>query len=187
MATTNAISILGIPGSLRNGSYNRLLLNAARELMPSIAQLEVYDLADIPIYNQDNEQALPRSVEIFKQKILQADAILFASPEYNYSIPAVLKNAIDWASRPMGKSAWARKPAAVIGASAGMLGSVRAQYHLRQVLVALDMPTVNQPEVLVGTARACFDADGRLTDATSRDLLKRLLENLVDLTQTHRH
>jgi chromate reductase, NAD(P)H dehydrogenase (quinone) len=183
MAATNMIQILGIAGSLRNQSYNRLLLNAAQELMPATAQLEILDLEDIPIFNQDKEKTLPQSVERLKDKIRQADGILFASPEYNYSIPAVLKNAIDWASRPIGTSAWARKPAALMGASPGLLGTARAQYHLRQILVALDMPTVNQPEVVVGLAHERFDARGHLTDEKSKQLLKTLLENLVDLVQ----
>jgi chromate reductase len=186
MATTTPVSILGISGSLRSGSYNKLLLEAAQELLPSTAELKIFDISDIPLYNQDNEYPLPRSVEILKEKVGQADAILFASPEYNYSIPAVLKNAIDWASRPQGENAWLRKPAAIIGASPGMLGTVRAQNHLRQVLFALDMHVVNKPEVLVGGARERFDADGRLVDVASRTLLKGLLENLIALAEEHR-
>jgi chromate reductase len=186
MTTTTPVSILGIPGSLRAGSYNKLLLKAAQELLPSTAQLEILDISDIPLYNQDNEGSLPRSVELLKEKVQQADAVLFATPEYNYSIPAVLKNAIDWASRPMGKNSWLRKPAAIIGASAGVLGTVRAQYHLRQVLVALDMQVANKPEVLIGAAHQRFDADGRLVDSTSRELLKSLLENLIALAEQHR-
>jgi chromate reductase len=186
MASTDTIKILGIAGSLRSQSYNRLLLKAAQELMPASAQLEIMDLDDIPIFNQDKERAPPKIVERLKDKIRQADGILFASPEYNYSIPGVLKNAIDWASRPMGSSAWASKPAALMGASPGLLGTARAQYHLRQILVALDMPAVNQPEVIVGLAHERFDASGRLADEKSRQLVKVLLGNLVDLVQQQR-
>jgi chromate reductase len=178
----NSIKILGIAGSLRAQSFNLSLLKTAQESLPAGAQMEIFDLADLPIYNQDLEQTLPPSVERLKAAIKGADAILFATPEYNYSIPGVLKNAIDWASRPGGTSAWAGKPAAIIGASAGALGTARAQYHLRQILVALDMPTVNLPEVMIGGARDRFDANGQLTDEKSKQLLGSLLANLLNLT-----
>jgi chromate reductase len=186
MTTTTPVSILGISGSLRAGSYNKLLLKAAQELLPSTAELEILDISDIPLYNQDNEHPLPHSVEIMKEKIARADAVLFASPEYNHSIPAVLKNAIDWASRPHGKNAWLWKPAAIIGASPGTLGTVRAQNHLRQVLFALDMHIVNKPEIFVSAAHDRFDANGRLVDAASITLLKGLLENLIAQVEKHR-
>jgi chromate reductase len=180
---TKSIHILGIAGSLRAQSFNRSLLKNAQERLPADAALEIYDLDDVPLYNQDLEQALPPGVERLKAAIARSDAILFATPEYNYSIPGVLKNAIDWASRPGGASAWAGKPAAIIGATPGTLGTARAQYHLRQILVALDMPTVNQPEVMIAGARDRFDSNGHLSDEKSIQLLDALLGKLISLTR----
>lgn len=180
---TKSIHILGIAGSLRAQSFNRSLLKNAQERLPADAALEIYDLDDVPIYNQDLEQALPPSVERLKSAIARSDAILFATPEHNYSISSVLKNAIDWASRPGGASAWAGKPAAIVGATPGTLGTARAQYHLRQILVALDMPTVNQPEVMIAGARDRFDSNGHLNDEKSIQLLDALLKKLISLTR----
>ena len=177
------IKILGIVGSLRKGSYNHFALKAAQELVPDGAVLSLVKLHGIPVFNQDTEMTLPAAVLEFKRQILAADAILFATPEYNYSVSGVLKNAIDWASRPYGESAWSGKPAAVMGASTGSLGSARAQYHLRQILVTLDMPVVNQPEVMIGNAAQHFDQDGRLTDEPTRQDIQKLLGALVQLAQ----
>lgn len=177
------IEILGIVGSLRNGSYNHFALKAARELVPEGAVLNLIELHGIPVFDQDNEMALPGAVLEFKARILAADAILFATPEYNYSVPGGLKNAIDWASRPYGESAWLGKPAAVMGASAGHLGTARAQYHLRQILVTLNMPVVNQPEVMISHAAQRFDQDGRLTDEPTRQIIQKLLVALLHLVK----
>lgn len=177
----DTIRILGIVGSLRSGSYNRLALKAAQELLPDGVELELIELHGIPVFNQDDELLPPAAVVEFKRRIAAADAILFATPEYNYSIPGVLKNAIDWASRPYGKSAWLGKPAALLGASTGSLGTARAQYHLRQILVAQDMPVVSQPEVMIGLAEQRFDSDGRLVDESSRKLIRALLARLARL------
>lgn len=177
------VRILGIPGSLRKDSYNRALLRATGPLLPADARLETFDLQGIPPFNQDEERNPPARVAEFKARIRAADAILFVTPEYNYSVPGVLKNAIDWASRPYGDSAWQGKPAALMGASVGTLGSARAQYHLRQILVTLDMPTVNQPEVMIAKAADRFDARGELLDDTSKQLIRRLLEALVNLAR----
>lgn len=178
--------ILGICGSLRKASFNRAALNAAGKLLPSGASLEAFELDVIPVFNQDNEQTPPPRVVEFKDKIRASDAILFVTPEYNFSIPGVLKNAIDWASRPSGQSAWKGKPVAIMGASAGALGTARAQYHLRQCFVFLDMPAVNQPEVLIGGAAQKFDAQGQLTDQVAKDLIAKLLVNLVGLAQRYK-
>lgn len=180
------IQILGIVGSLRKDSYNRFALKAAQELVPDGAVLNLIELHGIPVFNQDNEMALPASVLEFKRQILAADAILFATPEYNYSLPGGLKNAIDWASRPYGESAWTGKPAAMMGASVGNLGTARAQYHLRQILVTLDMPTVNQPEVMIANAAQQFDQNGRLTDEPARQFIQQLLGALVQLVKINR-
>ena len=182
----NEIGILGIVGSLRKDSYNHFALKAAQELVPEGAVLNLIELRGIPIYDQDNEMAPPEIVLEFKRRILAADAILFATPEYNYSIPGGLKNAIDWASRPYGKSAWLGKPAAIMGASVGNLGTARAQYHLRQILVAQNMPVVNQPEVMIASATKYFDQSGRLTDETTRQFIQKLLAELVRLVTTIR-
>src|SRR5512136_247011 len=149
MAVTmkNELKFLGFVGSLRNSSYNRSLMRAAMQLLPEAVTMEVFEIADIPPFNQDLERNPPEIVRQMKAKIRKADAILFVSPEYNYSIPGVLKNAIDWASRPIVDNAWEGKPVAVMGASIGSIGTARAQYHLRQTFVFLNMYPVNQPEV----------------------------------------
>src|SRR5918999_444066 len=154
------VRILGIAGSLRRQSYNRALLRAATHIAPEGAAINVFEIDGIPPFNEDDEQNPPAKVVELKRRIREADAVLFVTPEYNYSIPGVLKNAIDWASRPYGDSAWAGKPAAIMGASVGTLGSARAQYHLRQCFVFLDMYAVNQPEVMIGNAAQRFDAQG---------------------------
>ena len=176
-------SILGIPGSLRKASFNRHALVAAQALVPAGAALEIFELEGIPPFNQDQEKQPPTRVTELKAKVRAADAILFATPEYNYSIPGVLKNAIDWASRPYGDNAWQGKPVAVMGASVGMLGSARAQYHLRQCFVFLNMYPVNQPEVLIASAAQRFNERGELTDETSRELIRKLLAELVAWTK----
>lgn len=174
------IKILGIPGSLRAGSYNKGLLRAAQELLPTGVTLDLFDLNGLPVFSEDIEKNPPAQVTDLKKQIRAADAILFATPEYNYSIPGGLKNAIDWASRPYGDSAWLGKPAAIMGASIGRFGSARAQYHLRQVFVYLDMDVINQPEVMVGNASEMFDAQGKLTHDTSKKLIRELIQNLVN-------
>jgi chromate reductase len=180
------LKILGVPGSLRKASYNLSALKAAQKLVPADAEIEIFDLHGIPSFNEDEERTPPERVVEFKKKIREADAILFATPEYNYSIPGVLKNAIDWASRPYGDSAWNGKPAAILGASAGAYGTVRAQYHLRQSFVFLNIQPVQQPEVLIGPASQKFDAEGNLTDEKTKKLISQLLENLIGLTKQMR-
>jgi chromate reductase, NAD(P)H dehydrogenase (quinone) len=178
----NKIRILGFAGSLRRGSFNKALLRAAAELVPESAELEIFDLQGIPLFNQDSEIDPPAIVRDFKLKISAADAILIATPEYDYSFPGVLKNAIDWASRPYGDNSFDDKPVAIISASAGMLGGVRAQYQLRQVLVFLNMHPVNTPDVLIGFEVQKFDSNGKLVDENSKKFLKQLLDNLVSWT-----
>jgi chromate reductase len=176
------IRVLGFAGSLRKGSYNRALLRVAAELMPKNTILEIFDLEGIPPFNQDLETQPPEKVKVFKAKVKAADAILIATPEYNYSIPGVLKNAIDWASRPYPDNAFNDKPVAMMGASTGMLGTARAQYHLRQCFVFLNIHTVNKPEVMVNYAPEKFDADGRLKDEKARRLIGDMIESLIALT-----
>jgi chromate reductase len=177
------LTILGIAGSTREGSFNRAALRAAQSLAPQGATIETFDIKRLPGFNQDEETNPPAQVVELKQRVRSADAILFVTPEYNYSVPGVLKNAIDWASRPYGDSAWAKKPVAIMGASIGTLGTARAQYHLRQMFVFLNMFAVNQPEVMIGNAHKHFDQDGNLTDETAKKLIGQLLEGLVELTR----
>jgi chromate reductase len=179
----NPIRILGIAGSLRRESYNRSTLRAATKLAPEGATLDVFELDGIPGFNQDEEQNPPAKVVDFKRRIREADAILIVTPEYNYSIPGVLKNAIDWASRPYGDSAWNGKPAAIMGASIGTIGTARAQCHLRQMFVFLNMHAINQPEVMIGNAAERLDSGGDLTDEATKEFLRKLLQNLVDWTR----
>jgi chromate reductase, NAD(P)H dehydrogenase (quinone) len=174
----DSIKILGIAGSVRKASFNKSALRAAQKLVPEGASLEIFDIDGLPGFNQDDEKNPPAKVTELKAKVRAAGAILFVTPEYNYSIPGVLKNAIDWASRPYGDSAWTGKPVAVMGASVGVIGTARAQYHLRQVFVFLDMEAVNQPEIMINASKS-FDDQGNLTDQTSKDLIKKLLANLV--------
>ena len=180
---STSIRILGIAGSLRKASYNRGALRAAQELAPADAKIEIFDLDGIPIFNQDDDSRPPEKVTQFKRQIRAADAILICTPEYNYSIPGVLKNAIDWASRPYGDSAWDGKPVAIMGASPGMLGTARAQYHLRLCFVFLNMYPLNKPEVMIANASERFDEQGNLTDQDTRDHIKKLVEALVKWTR----
>lgn len=177
------INVLGFAGSLRKESYNKALLQNTLELAPRDANIEIFDLNGIPPFNQDLESAVPEKVKEFKRKIKAADAILIVTPEYNYSIPGVLKNSIDWASRPYGDNSFENKPVAIMSASTGMLGGARAQYHLRQSLVFLNMYPVNRPEVFVTLAVQKFDEKGKLIDQKTRELITALLENLVSWTR----
>lgn len=173
------MNIFAICGSLRKESFNRKTLQAAVELAPKTLTFDVYDrLADIPPYNEDvREKGNPPVVLDLRDRIKKADALLFVTPEYNYSIPGVLKNAIDWASRPP-EQPFNGKPAAVIGASTSLLGTGRAQYHLRQSFVFLNILPVNHPEVMIAAADKKFDAQGKLIDEMARKLIGQLLVNL---------
>jgi chromate reductase len=173
------VKILGIAGSLRKASYNRGALRAAQQLCPQGATIEVFELDGIPGFSQDEERQPPQKVVDLKNRIRAADAILFVTPEYNYGLPGVLKNAIDWASRPYGDSAWNGKPAAIISAALSMGGGVRAQYQLRQSFVFLNVEAVLQPEVAIGNASERFDEQGNLKDETSKKLIGQLLQALV--------
>jgi chromate reductase len=177
------VNILGFAGSLRKESFNRALLRAALELVPKDAKLEIFDLEGIPLFNQDLENQPAEKVKEFKAKIRAADAVLIATPEYNYSIPGVLKNAIDCASRPYGDNAFEHKPVAIMGASIGMSGSAKAQYHLRQCFVFLTCFALNQPEVIVPFAQEKIDKNGKVTDQKTREKIKELLESLVAWTR----
>ena len=172
--------VCGIAGSLRAGSYNRALLRAAQELLPEGMELRLFDrLRDIPPYDGDVEaKGMPEPVLALKEAIASADAVLVTTPEYNHSVPGVLKNAVDWASRPPGQSAFRGKTVAVMGASTGNVGTARAQVDLRTILAANGARLLPGPEMLVARAQERFDGDGRLTDERTRKLLRTLLEAL---------
>ncbi len=173
------IKILGFAGSLRKGSYNMAVLKSAVELVPKNAELEVFDLNGIPLFNQDTENPLPERVKEFKKRIRDADAILIATPEYNHSIPGVLKNALDWASRPYGDNSFEGKPVAIMSASDGVMGGERAQWPLRQVFVYLDMHPINRPEIAIGNVSKKLDANGKLIDEDTEERIKKQLDALV--------
>jgi len=177
------VRILGVAGSLRRGSYNQSALRAATLLVPENSKIDVFQLDGIPMFNEDDEKHPPSSVLELKKRIRRADALLIVTPEYNYSIPGVLKNAIDWACRPYGDSAWSGKAAAIMGASPSAIGTARAQYHLRQILVALNLFTLNQPEVVIADAAHRFDENGNLIHELTKQLIQQLLKNLVDWTR----
>ncbi len=182
MSTPRPIRVLGISGSLRRGSYNTAALRAAAELAPPGMTIEIAPLDKLPFYDADveREEGFPPAVEELRDSIRDADALLIATPEYNYSVPGVLKNAIDWASRGKADAPINRKPTAIMGAG-GRLGTVRAQLHLREIARHNDLRVVGRPEVLIDRAWTKFDEAGNLTDERHRDQIRRLLEALADL------
>ena len=183
MQATRDLTFLGISGSLRAGSYNSAALRAAGGLLPERVTLEIADIAAMPLYDDDVKVAgIPQVVEALRARVARADALLIVTPEYNFSVPGVLKNTIDWLSRTPSQP-FARKPTAIMGASQGVLGTARCQYHLRQVLTALNALTLNKPEVMIASAAGKFDASGNLTDAPTREHIARLLQTLADWTR----
>jgi chromate reductase, NAD(P)H dehydrogenase (quinone) len=176
------LKILGICGSLRRGSYNMGALRAAGELLPEGMSMTIAEIGDIPLFNQDVMDAgMPAPVQRFRGQVVEADGILIASPEYNFSVTAALKNAIDWASRPPNQ-AFQDKPVAIFSAAIGPLGGARGQYDLRRILTQLWAYVLPRPEVFIGMAAGKFDAEGRLTDETTRKFLSDLLAGLRDWT-----
>jgi chromate reductase len=183
MSASRDLVFLGISGSLRSGSYNSAALRAAAGLVPDGVTLETADISAIPLYNDDVKVArIPDAVEDLRGRVERADALLIVSPEYNFSVPGVLKNAIDWLSRTP-KVPFVRKPTAIMGASQGVLGTARCQYHLRQVLTAVNAYVVNKPEVMIASAAGKFDAAGNLTDQPTREHVAKLLQALADWTR----
>jgi chromate reductase len=180
----DTLKVLGFAGSLRRGSLNKSLLRAAQELAPLGMTIEPYDLGTIPLYNYDlEEQGDPRPVAEFKEAIQRAQALLIVTPEYQQGVPGVLKNALDWASRPAGRSVMQGKPVAIMGATPGFTGTARAQTQLRQALTYTQNYVVLQPEVLVGRAQEKFDSEGHLTDVRTREFVRKLLEQLWALAR----
>jgi chromate reductase len=174
---TKALDIVALVGSLRRDSYNRKLVQSMAAMAQPGLRIEIVDLTDLPMYNQDDENDPPLPVLRFRERVLPSDGVLFATPEYNRSVPAVLKNAIDVGSRPYGKSVWAGKPAAVISASPGALGAFGANHALRQSLVSLDMPTLQQPEAYISHVDRMFDASGEFADPASSQFFRGFVQS----------
>lgn len=183
LTMASPLRILGISGSLRKLSYNSAALRAAQELQPNDMSIESFDLTEIPLYSEDvRTHGYPPPVQAFRDKIASADGLLIVTPEYNYSFPGVLKNAIDWASRPPNQP-FDGKPIAMMGASLGTFGTARAQYHLRQCFVSVNAFVLNKPEVMIAQAGDKFDEQGKLTDRMAREQIQRLLIALADWTR----
>jgi chromate reductase len=176
-----ASNVAVIVGSLRRESLNRKMAKALIELAPASLKLEIVEIGALPHYNQDDDEGgkVPKSWSDFRTRIKGCDAVIFVTPEYNRSVPGVLKNAIDVGSRPYGQSAWAGKPAAVVSVSPGAIGGFGANHHLRQSLVFLDMPALQQPEMYIGGAAQLFDASGKLANDGTRDFLRKLLDTFA--------
>jgi chromate reductase, NAD(P)H dehydrogenase (quinone) len=178
------ISLLGICGSTRKASLNTALLREISAVLPDDAELHLYDgLAQLPIFNSDVPE--PSGILVLKGKIASADGVIISVPEYNYSVPGGLKNALDWVSRPPASSPMRGKPIGLVGAATGMSGTIRAQAHMRQMLVYSDSPTMNQPEVLIPRAHERF-TDGKLTDDSTRQLLVRFASAFVAFTRKYK-
>ena len=185
-SASGGVNVVGFAGSLRRASYNRALLRAATELAPPALHIVIHELDGIPLYNGDIEAAgVPQSVVQLRDAVQKADGLLIATPEYNYGVPGVLKNTIDWLSRPPRDSALNGKVAALMGASPGFVGTARGQLQLRQAFVFTNTYALLQPEVLVGRAHEKFDADGRLVHQATRDVLATLLQRFADLIALH--
>jgi chromate reductase len=163
-------------GSLRAASFNRKVARALREVAAGTLALEDVEIGDLPLYNEDLEASVPPAWARFRERLRRADAVLFVTPEYNRSVPGLLKNAIDVGSRPYGKSVFSRKPAAVVSVTQGLLGAFGANHHLRQSLVFLDMPTLQQPEAYIGGAAKLFDEQGRLTNDDTAAFLRKFVD-----------
>lgn len=174
------MEILGISGSLRKASYNTAALKAAKSMLPAGISLNHFDISSIPLYNEDiREKGFPDRVQQLRDSINKSDALLIVTPEYNYSVPGVLKNVIDWASRPPNQP-FDRKPIGIMGASPGMLGSSRAQYHLRQMFIFLNGMIMNTPEVMITAAHTKFDDKGNLIDQSTKEIIQKFLSALID-------
>ena len=175
----NPYNVAVLVGSLRKESLNRKLAKALIAMAPDSIKLEIVEIGHLPLFNADHEKDPPAASRDFKAKIESFDAVLFVTPEYNRSVPGALKNAIDVGSRPYGKSSWSGKPAGVISVSPGAIGGFGANQHLRQSLVFLDMPAMQQPEAYIGNASALFDDQGNLAKADTRDFMQKFLQSFA--------
>lgn len=181
----NTYNVAVFVGSLRKGSFNRQVAHALMELAPAELKLEIFGIGHLPLYNQDSDESPPAEYTEFRNRVRAVDALLFVTPEYNRSVPGVLKNALDVGSRPYGQSAWDGKPGAVISASIGAIGGFGANHHLRQSLAYLNVPTMAQPEAYVGTADEAFDANGKLTSDRTRKLLTNFIQAYAAWVKAH--
>lgn len=179
----NSIKILAFAGSLRRDSYNKALISTAKELAPDKVDVEIFDLSGIPLFNQDEESSMPEKVRVFKKKIEEADAILIATPEYNRSVPGVLKNAIDWASRPPDNNSFNDKPVAVMGATGGqVIGTYGAQVHLKNIFSYLNMHVLERPQLFIAGASEKISG-GKVIDDATRELVEELMRSLDKWTR----
>ena len=169
------MNLAAISGSLRKGSYNTMLVRALQALAPEGMNIEIVEIGNLPLYNQDDEAMFPAAAQALKDKIESADGIIISTPEYNRSIPGGLNNAIDWTSRPYGKNSFARKAVLTMGVSGGKIGTAVAQSHLRHILLYLNADLIGQPELYFGPASELFDAEGNLTQDSTKELLKKAL------------
>lgn len=176
------LHIVAMLGSLRRESFNKIVLQTAIELCPSTAYVDVADIGPLPLFNGDMEESMPQVVTDFKTKVASADAIIFVTPEYNYSIPGVLKNAIDWCSRPVTNNVLDSKPVSIMSASPGMMGGSRAQYHLRQCFVFLNMFPINRPEVIINNVQEKI-SEGKISDQKTIDKITEQLNALIAWTK----
>lgn len=172
------MNIIAISGSLRKGSSNTALLRALQQLAPKDMRVEIARIDNLPLYNQDAEAAFPPAAQALKDAVAAADGIIVATPEYNRSIPGVLKNAIDWVSRPYGKNSFVGKPVLVAGVSSGKIGTAVAQSHVRQIMLYLDADVIGQPELYLGPAQEVFDTEGKISNESMKELLAKALETL---------
>ena len=184
MSTSRNVAVL--VGSLRKESLNRKMANALIAMAPAPLVLGIVEIGNLPLFNQDFEAEPPAAAREFKQRIGDADALLFVTPEYNRSVPGVLKNAIDVGSRPYGKSAWGGKPGAIISVSPGALGAFGANHHLRQSLVFLGVPAMTQPEAYIGNAASLFDEKGAIVNDATRAFLEKFLQAFAQWIERNR-
>src|SRR5579883_336787 len=181
--STKTVAVL--VGSLRKDSFNRKVANALSALAPASLKLQIIEIGALPLYNQDDDVPgkVPPAWQAFRDQLKAADAVLFVTPEYNRSVPGVLKNAIDVGSRPYGQSVWAKKPAAVVSNSPGLIGGFGANHHLRQSLVFLDMPVLQQPEAYIAKSNTLFTEEGEVTDDATRAFLAGLMQAFAALIE----
>jgi chromate reductase, NAD(P)H dehydrogenase (quinone) len=186
MTMEKPMNVCVLVGSLRKASFNRMLANALISVAPPSMNLEIVEIGQLPLYNQDLDTDPPAPWTAFRQRVKAADAVLFVTPEYNRSVPAVLKNALDVGSRPYGSSVWDRKPGAVVSSTPGAVGAFGANHHLRQSLVFLNVPTMQQPEAYFGRVDKLFDEHGQLTSDGTRKFLQEFMQAFANWVETIR-